>query len=214
MRRRFSTQKRALRSSLNGVLAKIYRARSISGNAFPHLVAILFTRVDSDFDSPVQLTTRIGIVGRDRLGFASSVRRNTSARYTLRLQIVGRRACASVRQALVVRIITPAVGVSNDQQLRVRILLEALRELCQVPCCIRPNCVGVEVEEQAGVERHLNSLAYALDLGAGNAYLQLLRLLVHLVADDRSGRATYHSADNGALCRRSEIGRASCRESV
>ena len=59
--------------------------------------------------------------------------------------------------------------------------------------------VGVEIVEQPGGERHLDPLSHALHGGPGNALLELVGLPVHLVADDRTGRAAHRGAEDGAL---------------
>jgi len=59
--------------------------------------------------------------------------------------------------------------------------------------------VGVEVVQQPGREGDLDALADPLHRGALDVLVELLRLPVHLVADDGAGGATHHRADDGAL---------------
>jgi hypothetical protein len=88
--------------------------------------------------------------------------------------------------------------VTDDHQIRVRIVVQALCEVAQILCSRRLDAVGVVVEEQPRVEGDLDALADALDLGARDLLIDLLRLLVHLVADNAARDPAEHGTDDRA----------------
>ena len=90
----------------------------------------------------------------------------------------------------------------DDQQAGVRILVETRREILQIRRGVRLDAIRVEIEQQARLESDLDALAHALHDRAGDVLLQLLRLLVHLVANDCADRAADGRADDRSLCGR------------
>ena len=106
---------------------------------------------------------------------------------------------ALFRERLVVVVAPHGVGVADDQETGVRILVETRREILQIARCVGLDAIRIEVEQQSGLERHLDSFAHALHNRTGDVLLQLLRLLVHLMADDRAHRSTDGRADDRAF---------------
>src|SRR5207248_10566483 len=97
------------------------------------------------------------------------------------------------------------VRVADEQQLRVAKLRQAVRQVREILPRRLAQLVGVEVEEQTALEGHDESFADTRDLGAGDRLLDLLRLLIHLVSDDRPGRTTDGGTDDCATRRRSGL---------
>src|SRR5207237_9043519 len=74
----------------------------------------LRVRADVDLDAAVELAAVRGAVGRARLGLAIADGVDARAAHADGLEIVGHRAGAAVRQALVVRVRADRVRVSGD----------------------------------------------------------------------------------------------------
>src|SRR6185312_13937059 len=135
-----------------------------------------------------------------------------------RLQVRAGGLGSPLREIEVVGVGANAVGVSDDQNIRVRILSQAAGQLLQVRPAIREDLRRIEWEQNTRRESDCDSLTYAGNRRARNFLLQLLCLLIHLVTNDRargaadhctndgttrgrSGRISYHSADGGTRAR-------------
>ena len=92
--------------------------------------------------------------------------------------------------------------MADEQQLRVAELRQALRQVVEILLRCLAQLVRVEVEKQTALERHHEPFADTRDLSAGDSLLNLLRLLIHLVSDDRACRAADRGADDRAARRR------------
>src|SRR5690242_4137941 len=86
--------------------------------------------------------------------------------------------------------------MSDEQQLGVAEARQALREIVQIRPRRVTQLVRVEVEQETALERDDETFADAGDGGAGDGLLNLFRLLIHLMTDDRAGGAAYGRADD------------------
>src|SRR5678816_974625 len=128
----------------------------------------LVVGVDRHFDATVGGTACRGLIARDRLRFAIAHVGEARLHHLLAGKIVLDRLRAQFGQLQIP-------------------VFAALLELGLV-----------HVEEQSGIERDLDTLADALDLGAFEVLLHFGRLLVHVVADDTARRTAHRRADDAA----------------
>jgi len=143
------------------------------------------------------MSTRLGLVGRGRLGLAHPL--GLDADHPAAREVAGRRGGTPLGERLVVRLSPDSIGVPDDQQVRVVVLVEAAGQGVKIRARSTTDHVRIEVEHGARIEDDRDPLADPLDGGAGDVLLELLRLLVHLVSDDRVGGAADHGADDRAL---------------
>src|SRR6185503_20588331 len=119
--------------------------------------------------------------------------------HALRREVQRRRTRATLRQRLIVAVRPLRIGVPDDQQARVGILVETRGEVLQIRRRLGLDPIRVVVEEQTRWEGDLDALADALDDRARDVLFQLLRLLVYLVADHRADRSAHDGAENRAF---------------
>src|SRR5688572_33364501 len=87
--------------------------------------------------------------------------------------------------------------MTDNEQLRVRVLLQATRQSLEILSRFHANDIRIEVVENARGERDLNPFTHTFHDCARDLELQLLRLLIHLMSNDGAGSSTDHGADDG-----------------
>src|SRR3954463_9917040 len=117
-----------------------------------------------------------------------------------RLQVGARGLRSPLGEIEVVGVRADAVSMPDDQNVRVRVLGQTVGKLLEIGSAVRQDFGRVEWEKDARREGHCDSFADARNRRARNFLLELLRLLVHLMADDRARRATDDRANDGAAC--------------
>src|SRR4051812_19482261 len=114
--------------------------------------------VDRHLDAPILLTIDLALVRRHRLGLSAPRGAEPRTRHALRHEIVRRRGRATLGERHVVAVGTLSVGMADDEQIGAWILVEARGERRQIRLRRCAQYVGVVVEQQAGLERHLEPL--------------------------------------------------------
>src|SRR5687768_12581551 len=91
------------------------------------LLPLLLTREDRNFDATVLL------VRADRLALAATHGADAVRRHPLRYQEVLGSLCPALRQTLVERVAAHGVRVTDDEQLGLGVIAQAVRQIRQVP---------------------------------------------------------------------------------
>src|SRR5256885_15207314 len=97
-----------------------------------HLVAIGLTRVDRDLYAAIALTAVVGVVGGNRLALAFAGGLQSTRGNAKRLQIRTGGQGATLREVEIVGIGSDTVGVADDQDIGVWILVETRSELFEI----------------------------------------------------------------------------------
>src|SRR3954468_208797 len=118
-----------------------------------------------------------------------------------RLQVGARGLRSTLGEIEVVGVRADAVSMPDDQNVRVRVLGQTVGKLLEIGSAIGEDFCRVEWEQNTRRKGDSDSFADARNRCAGNFLLELLRLLVLLMADDRARRATDNRANDGAACR-------------
>src|SRR5690606_14765501 len=156
----------------------------------------------------VLLPAGLGRVRGDGLALAHARDLHPARRDALLREIRRDGVRAALRERLVVVLGARRVRVADDERVRVRVLVQAAREVHEVLPGLRAERERVEVEQDRVVERDPDTGRVAvlagnrLDGRVLELLVELLGLLVHLVADDGAGGAADGRADDGAARRR------------
>src|SRR5687767_9327756 len=116
---------------------------------------------DRHFDPPVELSPGFGPVHGQWLQLSLAGSLDPGGTEALYREISGRRARASRGQILIVRSGAECVCMADDEQLRVRVLLQATRKSLQILSRFHANDIRIEVVEKARGKRDLNPFTHA-----------------------------------------------------
>src|SRR5215207_7494453 len=108
------------------------RTVAASRRLFLQLISVGFRSVDGDLNSAVLLPTGVGAVVVERFGLTAPRCAKTGTLHALAGEIGGGRLRAPLGERLVVTVASQRVRVSDDQEIRLGILLETGREISQV----------------------------------------------------------------------------------
>src|SRR5690606_15752153 len=155
-----------------------------------------------DLHAPVASPPARGGVLRDRLAAAAAVDLDLSDRHAARDEIVPGAGGAVDRERIVDRVVTGAVGVSDDLHHRTRVGDKRLREPVEDRPGVAADVGTVHVEgDVAGDVQHEQVLvrAHHLDAGALGRVLHGALLLLHAGGPDVGTEGTERAADEGAV---------------
>jgi len=143
----------------------------------------LFVGEDGNFYASVCSTARIGIVVRHRLGFSIAFYDQALCAYALCNQIACNRVCTAFRERLVIFVGAYRIRVSFYENVRILLLVEDLRKVCQVTPCSIFEVIFPRIKQQAGIKSQQDSFPYPFYFDSFQVFLDLLCLLIHLPAN-------------------------------
>ena len=161
------------------------------------LLPQLRARENRHLDPTILLPAGIRVVRRDRLAFPTPTRVDPGSDPS-RFQVPGPCLGAALGEILVVGVCPDGIGVTDDHEVGVGVLVDASRQLVQIGAGGTSDDIRIEIKQESGRERDRNALPYPADGRSRNVLLELSRLLVHPMTDDPSGHASNRGTDDGA----------------